>query len=174
MLDLCFDFLARIGYVGLLSTYVSTVLNLSFGCARPMFRFSRPKSGMISTLCSTYLLNLLELCFGFPTEIGKVSTALDLGFNCARPTFGLSRPKTSMFRVYSNYVSTFSTAIGYVSTELDISFDCPRPISTKSSMFRLKTAPRPLTISRKTSPFRHSKSKHTFKAETYVLHPGIS
>ena len=59
-------------------------------CARPMFRLSRPKLGMFRLsrpmfwLCSTYALTVLDLCF-----------------DCARP----------MFRLRSNYGSTLSTEI---------------------------------------------------------------
>ena len=73
MPDLCFDLLERNRLVSTFSTYVLTVLNLCFDCARPIYR-----------LCSTH-----------------VSTALHLWFDCARPIFWISRPKYRMVRLYA-------------------------------------------------------------------------
>ena len=115
--------------------YVLTVLFLCldfldqswacFDCARIMSRLSRPKLGMFR-LCSTFVST-------FSTKVGYVSTVLDLCldfldqswvcFDCAFPMSRLSRPKLGMFRLCSNYVSTFSTKVGYVSTVLGLCLD---------------------------------------------------
>ena len=139
VLDLCLDFLDQ--------SWVC------FDCARPRSRLYRPKLGMFR-LCSTYVSP-------FSTKVGCFSTVLDLCLNfldqswvcfvCAFPMSRLSRPKLGMFRLCSNYVSTFSTKVGYVSTVLGlcldfldqswVCFDCARPLSRlsrpKLGMFRL-------------------------------------
>ena len=89
----------------LFSTYVSTIIDQCFDCARPIFRHSRAKLCMFR-LCSTYVLTVLDLFL----------TVLHLCFACARLMFWLC-------------------SAAFVLTVLDLYFDCPRPVFWLRSAF---------------------------------------
>ena len=185
--NLCFD-CARLMF-RLCSTYVltfstkigcaSTVLDLSFGCIRPIFwpmvRLCPTYFLSFSTkykkntdiffyctrsmfrLCFRYISTLLDLCFDC------VSRAKIVCFDCAWPMFRFSGPKMGMFWLCSTYVSTFSTKIGYILTPwIKIGFFYHFVINLKLLLDRSN-------FSSKTALARFSKSKHKSSSSTRAI-----